>query len=609
MTSLLDRLIPAPRLLEVSHVDLAAPPERVWSVVRHGELARSKLTRALFELRALPERLTGSHASTSLSIDALCSSPESPGFSLLLEEAPRELAVGAIGKVWKPVIEFVHVPDAASFLDLADSGLIKVAWSLRTLPLAERDCRLEIEVRVDATDEAAWAKFERYFRLIGPGSHLIRRILLAELAEELGTLDAAEKRRALPGDELLPIAQVELTDGITIAAAPEDVWPWLVQIGCHRAGFYSVDWLDNGGERSSREIVPELQQLSVGQILPASPQGGEGFEVLAVDAPHHLILGNLYDVAAEKQLAFSAPRPERYWQVTWAFVLEPLRERSTRLHVRARASFSEGEERHARWLRPVHRFMQPRMLQHLAARVEGRLPRNDWRDICDGVGGAALMLAAFATPFLRRARSHWGVSAAEAAVERPGDDLVAAPLWSWTHGVEVQATPQLVWHWVAQIGADRAGFYSYQWLENLVGCGLRNADTVHQEWELELGDNLRLHPAIPPLSIVELEPGRHFVAFAPADERARASGKPWATTSWLFQLEPLPDGNCRVVTRYRVDCSSDVRTRIEMGPTLLEPIGFAMDRRMLLGIKQSAERQAHYALATNRSRASKQSSL
>jgi hypothetical protein len=362
-------------------------------------------------------------------------------------------------------------------------------------------------------------------------------------------------------------------------------------MGCRRAGYYSVDWLDNGGVRSSRELVPELLQLQVGQVLPATPEGDDGFEVLRIDAPHALVLGGMYDIEAGRQLPFAATRPDHYWQVTWAFALERLNDTSTRLHVRGRAAYSEDAWLHATWIRPVHHFMQQQMLKHLAARVEGRQPRDDYRDVAAGVGGAALMLVAFLTPFLRHARSHWGVSETEAQAPRPGDELVSAPVWSWTHGVEVDAVPARVWRWISQIGTDRAGFYSYQWLENIVGCGLRNADAVHQEWELERGDKLLLHPQAPPLDIVQLERGRYFVAYAPIDEAARAQGKPWAVASWLFQLEPLEQGRTKLITRYRVACSTDVATRLVLGPTFLEPIGFAMDRRMLLEIKAHVERE------------------
>ena len=144
-----------------------------------------------------------------------------------------------------------------------------------------------------------------------------------------------------------------------------------------------------------------------------------------------------------------------------------------------------------------------------------------------------------------------------------------------------------VWPWIAQIGADRGGFYSYQWLENVAGCDVRNAETVHPEWELREGRALVLHPNVPPLRVVAVERGRCFVAHAPADPR-RADGRPGSPpagcsrraprTEALSFHQPLP----RVVR-------SDLATRLSFGPALLEPIGFAIDRRMLLGVKQRAE--------------------
>ncbi len=96
-----------------------------------------------------------------------------------------------------------------------------------------------------------------------------------------------EVEAALPGDEILPRAQFRCTRAITIQAPPRLVWPWLVQIGCLRAGFYSNDLLDNLGHPSARDIVPELQQLELGQWMPMSPAAPsdatafrvEGFEV------------------------------------------------------------------------------------------------------------------------------------------------------------------------------------------------------------------------------------------------------------------------------------------------------------------------------------------
>lgn len=227
-------------------------------------------------------------------------------------------------------------------------------------------------------------------------------------------------------------------------------------------------------------------------------------------------------------------------------------------------------------------------LRHLEQRVEAHRPR----DVAAGLGGAGVMLAALATPFLRGERRHWGLDAPTAARAHPGDELVSEPRWSWTHGVEILVPAAQVWPWVAQMGADRAGFYSYQWLENLVGCEVRNAETIHPEWQATVGDALVLHPdpRAPRLAITEVLPEHHLVAYGAPDEQARALGKPWSAASWLFLVEATGENRSRLISRYRIACSEDWATRLAFGPILLEPIGFAMDRRMLLGVKERAER-------------------
>jgi hypothetical protein len=583
---MLEYLLPAPRKLEVDTIDLASPPAAVWNHVRHGDLGSSPFVRALFAVRTLPSRLHGTPAEPpGVRLDDLRSTPERPGFQVLGEDPEHELTVGAIGKVWQLEIPFVHVDGADAYASFREPGWIKVAWAIRVEPLGDASARLTIEVRVDATDEASWTRFAHYWHIIGPGSHFIRHTLFAELRRRFGALDAREEERALPGDELLPGAGAQLTKGITIHAAPESIWPWLVQMGCGRGGFYAIDLLDNGGTPSAREIHPELQELAVGQVIPATPGGTDGFEVLAIEPCRVLVFGGLFDAGAGKQIPFVSPRPARYWQVTWAFVLERLDRATTRLHVRARAAFSPSERLHAAWIRPVHTLMQTSQLRHLAARAEGTLARDTLGDVGSGIAGAAIMALAWLTPFLRPARCHWGLSAEEASAPRPGDELVPEPRWSWTHAVEIEASPELVWPWIAQIGAGRGGFYSYQWLENLAGCEVRNAETIHAEWAHQAGDDLVLHPKMPALKVVSVVPGQSLVAFAAPDEAARAEGRPWASATWAFLVEPLGAGRCRVVSRFRSACSTDLTTRLAQGPALLEPVGFAMDRRMLLGIR------------------------
>ncbi len=160
-------------------MDLAAPAEEVWEIVRHAPLGDSLIIRALFAIRTLPERLVGrATAAPVIRLDEMRSSEAHPGFQVLVDDAPHEVAVGAIGKVWKLAIPFSHVPDATAFDTFTRPGWIKVAWALRVVPRGAHESRLELELRVDATDEASWKKFRRYFLLIGRPSRFLRRRLL-----------------------------------------------------------------------------------------------------------------------------------------------------------------------------------------------------------------------------------------------------------------------------------------------------------------------------------------------------------------------------------------------------------------------------------------------
>lgn len=195
--SVLDRLIPDPALVEIDRAELAVDSTRAWQAVRELDLAQSAFVRILFGIRTLPDRLAGDVAPLRLRLDDLTSTPEKPGFQVLAEDAPHEVAAGAIGKVWRPIIPFVHVPDATAFAAFAQDGYVKVAWALRVIPQSERTSIVEFEVRVDATDDKSWRKFSRYFRLVGPGSHFIRRVLLTQLERDLGRPESVQNERAI----------------------------------------------------------------------------------------------------------------------------------------------------------------------------------------------------------------------------------------------------------------------------------------------------------------------------------------------------------------------------------------------------------------------------
>jgi len=127
----------------------------------------------------------------------------------------------------------------------------------------------------------------------------------------------------LPGDERISQPIDTITHGITIRRPPREVWPWLVQMGAgSRAGWYSYDWLDNGGRPSMERIEPALQHPDVGSIFPALPGVTEGFVVLAINPERLLTLGML--------------GPDGTPEVTWTFVLNETGPGLTRLLVRVR---------------------------------------------------------------------------------------------------------------------------------------------------------------------------------------------------------------------------------------------------------------------------------
>ncbi len=119
-----------------------------------------------------------------------------------------------------------------------------------------------------------------------------------------------KKQRAMPADSLVPAPMGMVTHAVTINARPERVWPWLAQMGAGRAGWYSYDWIDNGGHPSASSIRPEYQQVEPGDVMPATPGMTDVFCATIVRPPHDLVL--------------TVPEAGGGNQVSWEFLLEPL---------------------------------------------------------------------------------------------------------------------------------------------------------------------------------------------------------------------------------------------------------------------------------------------
>lgn len=171
----------------------------------------------------------------------------------------------------------------------------------------------------------------------------------------------------------------------------------------------------------------------------------------------------------------------------------------------------------------------------------------------------------------------WGATEEELKMPLPGDELVKHPKLNATHAITINAPVAEVWPWLVQVGQKRGGFYSYTWLENLVGCEMSNADQIVPEWQdLKVGDEVWLHPKAPPLKVLAMEPGRAIVL----------------ENSWTFVLDPIDDHTTRLIIRGRGDFNPDLKNALLnfiLWRGVFEPAHFIMERKMMLGIKERAE--------------------
>ncbi|HEY8167943.1 MAG TPA: hypothetical protein VIF84_04455 [Candidatus Limnocylindrales bacterium] len=166
-------------------------------------------------------------------------------------------------------------------------------------------------------------------------------------------VDPTEATQSLPGDDLVPEPRAVDTRGLTVAAPPSAVWPWLVQMGYGRAGWYSYDAIDMAG-RSVTEIHPEWQSLAVDETVQTDPRGG--FRVKVLEPERCLVL--YYDTVLMREqmaaaaaadapaaspnvratgVALSSMTPPEF-SISWAFVLQPTADGGTRLIERFRLS-------------------------------------------------------------------------------------------------------------------------------------------------------------------------------------------------------------------------------------------------------------------------------
>lgn len=200
-----------------------------------------------------------------------------------------------------------------------------------------------------------------------------------------------ELRTPHPGADLLTGAQRGATMAVTIDAPPSRLWPWLVQMGCDRAGWYSWDRLDNGGTPSARAIRPEWQRIAIGDRLASVPSGRAWFEVVALEPERFLALRAPLDLRG-RPFDTADPPPRLYSDSLWCFLLQELPGERTRLvvsgYLRSRPKLLARVGNLLFW-EPAHVVIQRRQFSNLRRRAEREYaPDTDTPDAHPSVAAA-----------------------------------------------------------------------------------------------------------------------------------------------------------------------------------------------------------------------------
>ena len=198
----------------------------------------------------------------------------------------------------------------------------------------------------------------------------------------------------------------------------------------------------------------------------------------------------------------------------------------------------------------------------------------------------------FYQPVIRPWHTRWGATDAETRLRLAGDEVIQGEVNQSTRAIDIQAPIGQVWPWLLQLGQGRGGLYSYDFLENLVGCDIHTLDTIDPALQgLQVGDVIRIgkQAGLPSYHVVRLEPEAVLVLRV-VDAETGEEGD----ATWGFYLEEKSSTLTRLLIRHRDQPAQDATTRIVNA--VFDPISFVMERRMLYGIRDHAESQRQVGL-------------
>jgi hypothetical protein len=189
----------------------------------------------------------------------------------------------------------------------------------------------------------------------------------------------------------------------------------------------------------------------------------------------------------------------------------------------------------------------------------------------------------------------WGTTPTEVHATLPGDDLFPVYASEATHAIAIQAPPEQVWPWLMQIGQDRSGFYSYTFLENVAGCNMPRVERLVPEWKRRsVGETVwfatpRRFGGQGRMIAALVQPQRSFVMVSANDWERLQAGSRAREGYWSFTLEPLGNGQSRLIARVRGGTPPTVTSRV-IGRLFWEPMHFIMEQKMLRTIRDLSER-------------------
>jgi len=366
--------LPHPHHTETMRIFVNAKQETAWELARHYDMSSVPWIRFLFNLRTIADLFHPDKSAPHdkrIGLDQIGENDN--GFMIIHEIPGKEVVVGAIGKFWHVDIPFEKIaPD--KFRNFDEPGWGKLAWSITVEPYLTGST-IAFELRTTATDYDSWKKLNIYYHIIGTFSKLIRHTLMNHLEKELDVLAFPDDNtRYLPGDEIIPDTKYSDTDNINIEAPVSIVWRYLMQLGCDRAGWYSIDWLDNAGVQSTDHVVNKWDDRKVGDKLAATPKKDSFFEVYKIEHEKFFVIGGEIKTS------------EGFFKSSWSFVLEPIGDDATHLVVRAKMIMSPKWKE---WFMgnifypPVHGLMEGVQLKTIKryAERDAQMRRGTYKEI------------------------------------------------------------------------------------------------------------------------------------------------------------------------------------------------------------------------------------